>query len=201
MRHPVASCIMASTISKPSGVTRIRRPESPERPVTCSGCGPCSTRAARCRAPHPGRAGGDLPGLPSHPRQAAAGTVVVEGPFVGLHRGDLVHLIRNEAERESHEHPMNRVMEVRELPDRVEVRRPTSICRDGSALRSSVPTTASSTSSSPVTSTACGCTGTGDSGPRVSPRAGLGPVPGRGSGVDLRQPCRACGVTLRFRGS
>ena len=32
-----------------------------------------------------------------------------------------MHLIRNEAERESGEHPMNRLMDVRELPDRVEV--------------------------------------------------------------------------------
>ena len=93
-----------------------------KQPVTCSGCGavfnegrwvwgaaPAGAQAATCPACR--RIHDSLP----------AGTVVVEGPFVALHRGDLVHLIRNEAERESGEHPMNRLMDVRELPDRVEV--------------------------------------------------------------------------------
>jgi hypothetical protein len=93
-----------------------------KQPVTCSSCGavydagrwtwgaaPPDAQAATCPACR--RIHDKLP----------AGSVVAEGPFVGLHRDDLVHLIRNEAERESREHPMNRLVEVRELPDRLEV--------------------------------------------------------------------------------
>lgn len=50
-----------------------------------------------------------------------AGTLVVEGPFAVEHREDLLRLIRKEAERESKEHPMNRLMQVEETPERVEV--------------------------------------------------------------------------------
>jgi hypothetical protein len=50
-----------------------------------------------------------------------AGTLVLEGPFVEAHRSDLVHLIRNEAERERSEHPLHRIMEISEGPARISV--------------------------------------------------------------------------------
>jgi hypothetical protein len=40
---------------------------------------------------------------------------------VALHRKDLLDLIRHEAEQESREHPLNRLMEVRELADAVHI--------------------------------------------------------------------------------
>jgi hypothetical protein len=50
-----------------------------------------------------------------------AGWLVLEGPFVIAHRGDLMALIRHEAERERREHPLNRIMQVDEREDRIEV--------------------------------------------------------------------------------
>ena len=41
-----------------------------------------------------------------------AGIVTIEGAFVEAHRDELVHLARNEAERERADHPLNRIMEV-----------------------------------------------------------------------------------------
>jgi len=41
-----------------------------------------------------------------------AGIVTLEGPFVGAHRDELIHLARNEAERERTDHPLNRIMAV-----------------------------------------------------------------------------------------
>jgi len=41
-----------------------------------------------------------------------AGFVTLEGAFVEAHRDELVHLARNEAERERGEHPMHRIMDV-----------------------------------------------------------------------------------------
>ena len=41
-----------------------------------------------------------------------AGIVTLEGAFVEAHRDELVHLARNEAERERAEHPLNRIMDV-----------------------------------------------------------------------------------------
>lgn len=50
-----------------------------------------------------------------------AGTLVLEGPFVEGHVDEIVHLVRNEAERERLEHPMHRVMEIAPGPSRIQV--------------------------------------------------------------------------------
>ena len=50
-----------------------------------------------------------------------AGRVVLEGPFVAIHRSDLMNLVRNEAAHEGREHPLHRLMEVEERPDRVDL--------------------------------------------------------------------------------
>ena len=50
-----------------------------------------------------------------------AGTLVLEGPFVDAHQDEIVHLIRNEAERERREHPLHRVMEIAPGPARIQV--------------------------------------------------------------------------------
>jgi len=91
-------------------------------PTRCGDCGlvflhgrwtrgtaPAEAHAATCPACH--RVRDKLP----------AGTVSLEGPFVALHRKDLLDLIRHEAEQEGREHPLNRLMEVRELAETVHI--------------------------------------------------------------------------------
>jgi hypothetical protein len=46
-----------------------------------------------------------------------AGTLTLEGPFYESHRDELMRLVRNEAESEREQHPMNRIMTVEEQPD------------------------------------------------------------------------------------
>jgi len=50
-----------------------------------------------------------------------AGRIMLEGPFTALHRNDLMNLVRNEAAQEGREHPLHRLMQVEEKPDRVDL--------------------------------------------------------------------------------
>lgn len=50
-----------------------------------------------------------------------AGLVTIDGPFVAAHRPDLIRIVRNKAEHERHEHPLNRIMQIEEHDDRIEV--------------------------------------------------------------------------------
>ena len=43
-----------------------------------------------------------------------AGRVVLEGPFYAAHRDELLQLVRHEADNESSEHPINRIMDIEE---------------------------------------------------------------------------------------
>ena len=47
-----------------------------------------------------------------------AGWVTLEGAFYTEHRKELLQLVRHEAENERSEHPLNRIMDVEEQPDR-----------------------------------------------------------------------------------
>ena len=48
-----------------------------------------------------------------------AGEITLEGSFVHAHQVELVHLVRNEAEHEGKEHPLNRIMQLDEGTDQV----------------------------------------------------------------------------------
>ena len=50
-----------------------------------------------------------------------AGEITLEGAFVQAHQVELVHLVRNEAEHEGKEHPLNRIMQLEEGTGRVHV--------------------------------------------------------------------------------
>ena len=50
-----------------------------------------------------------------------AGLLNVEGPYVTKHGAELVGIARNEAEREASEHPMNRIMNIDEGEERIEI--------------------------------------------------------------------------------
>lgn len=91
-------------------------------PTVCSDCNasfhdgrwswdPPAEGAAQARCPACRRVRDKLP----------AGTLVLEGPFVEAHQDDLLHLLRNEAERERREHPLHRVMEIATTVRRIQV--------------------------------------------------------------------------------
>ena len=45
-----------------------------------------------------------------------AGTLAIEGPFFLAHRDEILHLVRNEADHERREHPLNRIMGIEDGP-------------------------------------------------------------------------------------
>jgi hypothetical protein len=45
-----------------------------------------------------------------------AGTLAIEGPFFLAHRDEILHLVRNEADHERKEHPLNRIMGIEDGP-------------------------------------------------------------------------------------
>jgi hypothetical protein len=50
-----------------------------------------------------------------------AGEVTLSGTFLAAHRSEILGLVRNEAEAETSEHPLHRIMEIEERPDDVVV--------------------------------------------------------------------------------
>jgi hypothetical protein len=91
-------------------------------PCRCGDCGlifhngrwvrgdsPHEARSVRCPACH--RIHDKIP----------AGYIVLEGPFVDAHRGELLALMRHEETQESADHPLHRIMSVEEEPGRVTV--------------------------------------------------------------------------------
>lgn len=53
--------------------------------------------------------------------KSPAGFVTLTGTFFDTHREELIRLVRNEAEHERLEHPLNRIMHIEEGPDPVKV--------------------------------------------------------------------------------
>jgi hypothetical protein len=50
-----------------------------------------------------------------------AGELTLEGAFIDAHRDEIVRLVRNQAERERQEHPLNRIIDVADGPRRIHV--------------------------------------------------------------------------------
>jgi hypothetical protein len=50
-----------------------------------------------------------------------AGYLTLEGEFIGQHRDEVMHLVHNEAARARNEHPLERIMEIREDGDKTVV--------------------------------------------------------------------------------
>jgi len=91
-------------------------------PTRCSDCGVVYHHGRWEWGPAPLDAQGAVcPACRRIRDKSPAGTVVLDGAFAVEHRQDLLRLVRNEAEREGKEHPLNRLMQVEERPERVEV--------------------------------------------------------------------------------
>lgn len=93
-----------------------------EEPTVCSDChavfrrgrwqwasAPHGAHAARCPACH--RAQDKLP----------AGSITLEGAFFHVHRHEVLALVAHVVDREREQHPMHRIMQIDEGPDRVVV--------------------------------------------------------------------------------
>ena len=46
-----------------------------------------------------------------------AGYVTLSGSFLGAHRDEIVNLVKNEAKKEAEEHPLKRIMEIKDTDD------------------------------------------------------------------------------------
>jgi hypothetical protein len=87
-------------------------------PTVCPDCGAVFRRGRWALAPAPDGAQHDVcPACRRIREKLPAGTLTLEGPFYESHRGELMRLVRNEAESEREQHPMNRIMTVDEHGD------------------------------------------------------------------------------------
>jgi hypothetical protein len=48
-----------------------------------------------------------------------AGVLTLSGPFVGEHKAEMIRLARHQEEAERQEHPLNRIIDIEETPDRI----------------------------------------------------------------------------------
>jgi hypothetical protein len=82
-------------------------------PAHCETCGAVFHRGRwQWGSPLPGGHSVTCPACRRIADKLPAGSLTLEGPFVDAHRDELVHLARNEAERERADHPLNRIMDV-----------------------------------------------------------------------------------------
>lgn len=92
----------------------------PHEPTVCPQCGavyhdgrwrwsprPAGAHEALCQACH--RTNDRFP----------AGIVTLSGPLVATHRAEMIELARHQEEAEKNEHPLNRIIDIEESPDRV----------------------------------------------------------------------------------
>ena len=96
--------------------------EKQQEPAACAGCGavlrngrwqwlqdsaaPLTAHCPACRRIEDGN---------------PAGLVTLRGPFLDEHRVEVLALVRNVESREKANHPLKRIIEIREEPDRIEI--------------------------------------------------------------------------------
>jgi hypothetical protein len=124
-----------SPLTPPGHVTRYRSrifDDKRHDPYQPAGKYPEPTRCEQCGAVYhggrwrwgeaPSAAGSDIcPACRRVQDKLPAGWLILEGPFVVSHRTELLGIIRNEAEHERVEHPLNRIMQLDEHGERIEI--------------------------------------------------------------------------------
>jgi hypothetical protein len=86
----------------------------PPGPASCPDCGLVFLRGRWQRGRRP--AGGREHPCPACHRirdAQPAGYVTLDGPFLRAHEEEVMHLVRNEEQREARQHPLQRIMDVR----------------------------------------------------------------------------------------
>lgn len=88
-------------------------------PTVCQDCGAVFRRGRWALGDAPDDAKRDrCPACKRTRDKLPAGFLALEGDFFESHRDELMRLVRNEAESEREQHPMNRIMAVEEQSDR-----------------------------------------------------------------------------------
>ena len=100
-----------------------RLQHKPKEPTVCAGCGAVYHRGRWqwARAPEAAHEG-HCPACRRTADALPAGIVTVHGKLTPAHRAEIVGLARNEERAEKAEHPLNRIMAITELEDRIEIR-------------------------------------------------------------------------------
>jgi len=87
----------------------------PPEPALCPECGLVFHKGRWQRAPRPVKAHEHLcPACHRIKDRFPAGYVKLSGDFLGAHRDEIRHLIRNEEQQEAANHPLQRIMEITE---------------------------------------------------------------------------------------
>jgi len=88
-------------------------------PTVCVDCRAVFRRGRWAHGDAPDGARSDLcPACRRIREKLPAGSVTLEGAFYAEHRDEILQLVRHEAENERSQHPINRIMEVEEQPQR-----------------------------------------------------------------------------------
>jgi hypothetical protein len=94
----------------------------PSQPAYCTGCGAVFRRGRWSWTETPQGAQGVLCSACRRIRdKLPAGTVTLEGDFIGAHRDEMTHIVRNEEELEKAQYPLHRIMAVNEQAGRIVV--------------------------------------------------------------------------------
>lgn len=87
----------------------------PPEPALCPECGLVFHKGRWQRAPRPVKAHEHLcPACHRIKDRFPAGYVKLSGDFLGAHRDEIRHLIRNEEQQEAANHPLQRIMDITE---------------------------------------------------------------------------------------
>ena len=87
----------------------------PPEPALCPECGVVYHKGRWQRAARPVKAHEHLcPACHRIKDRFPAGYVKLSGDFLGAHRDEIRHLVRNEEHRESEDHPLQRIMDITE---------------------------------------------------------------------------------------
>jgi len=87
----------------------------PPEPALCPECGVVYHKGRWQRAARPVKAHEHLcPACQRIKDSYPAGYVKLSGDFLGAHRDEIRHLVRNEEQREAEDHPLQRIMDITE---------------------------------------------------------------------------------------
>jgi hypothetical protein len=94
----------------------------PPEPAVCPSCGVVFEHGRWHWKPRPASAQDHLcPACRRVKEQYPAGYVSLEGDFLREHRDELLHLVRNEEKRAKDEHPLERIIDIRQDGDKTVV--------------------------------------------------------------------------------
>jgi len=93
-----------------------------ETPTQCTGCGAVYENGRwRWGSTPPDAHAGACPACQRARDKMPAGHLTVDGPYVAAHAAEIIRLARNEAEHETRDHPLHRIMNIDEHAGRIDI--------------------------------------------------------------------------------